>query len=60
MKKVIDAIVIVTMIICITWVSLKLDNTIVLGWYIVPGIMFLFGLVEDDDNCRTREGDFDY
>jgi hypothetical protein len=58
MKKVIDAIVIVTMIICITLVSLKLDNTIVLGWYIVPGILHLFSIVVSEADGGGRE-DYD-
>ena len=48
LKNIINSIVIIAMIFCITMVSLKLDNTIVLGWYIVPGIMFLFNVVGDD------------
>ena len=56
-KNIINSIVIIAMIFCITMVSLKLDNTIVLGWYIVPGIMFLFNVVEDDDGYAGRDSD---
>lgn len=54
-KNIINSIVIIAMILCITMVSLKLDNTIVLGWYIVPGIMFLFNVVEDDCGASGRD-----
>lgn len=54
-KNVVNAIVIIAMILCITSVSLELNNTIVLGWYIVPGIMFLLNVVEDD----TGRGEYD-
>ena len=54
-KNIINSIVIIAMILCITMVSLKLDNTIVLGWYIVPGIMFLFNVVEDGGGREEDE-----
>ena len=57
LKNIINSIVIIAMIFCITMVSLKLDNTIVLGWYIVPGIMFLFNVVGDDDGYAGRDSD---
>lgn len=44
-KNIVNAIVVIAMIICITMVSLKLDNTIVLGWYIVPGFIQLINVV---------------
>ena len=47
-NRIINSIVIIAMILCITTVSLLLNNTIVLGWYIVPGIMFLVNAVDDD------------
>ena len=51
-KNIINAIVVIAMVFCITFVSLELDNTIVLGWYIVPGIMHLFNIIDCDDRGR--------
>lgn len=53
-KSIINSIVIIAMILCITTVSLLLNNTIVLGWYIVPGIMFLLN-VDVDDGGREED-----
>ena len=57
MKNVINAIVVIAMVLCITFVSLKLDNTIVLGWYIVPGFIQLMNVFSDED-CGREEDEF--
>ena len=56
-KNIINSIVIIAMIFCITMVSLKLDNTIVLGWYIVPGFIQLVNVFAswDDGTVDGRD-----
>ena len=55
-KNIIDAIVVIVMVICITMVSLKLDNTIVLGWYIVPGFIRIFSIFEGYQEREYDDG----
>lgn len=57
MKNVINAIVVIAMVLCITMVSLKLDNTIVLGWYVVPGFIQLMNVITDED-CGREEDEY--
>ena len=57
MKNVINAIVVIAMVLCITMVSLKLDNTIVLGWYVVPGFIQLMNVIAGDD-CGREEDEY--
>ena len=56
-KTIINSIVVVAMILCITAVSLELDNTIVLGWYIVPGFIQLVNVFAslDDGTVDGRD-----
>ena len=54
MRNIINAIVVIAMVLCITFVSLKLDNTIVLGWYVVPGFIQLMNVFDDED-CGQEE-----
>ena len=56
-KNIINAIVVIAMVFCITFVALELDNTIVLGWYIVPGFIQLINVVAScvDDGADGRD-----
>lgn len=54
-EKIVNSVVIIAMIFCITSISLELNNTNVLWWYIVPALMFLFSLVSYDDGSREYD-----